>query len=308
MVAANQPSIRPQMARVPALTTLFHALAAGDLRRARALAEGIAVSEEKAGRKEAAEKLRSALASVPSAPEAPPLRPAALPDILAPVASTTRLADVELSAATRAAVQEVLNEHRHRDALQAHDLRPRSRLFFHGPPGCGKTMTAQALAGEMGLPLYVVRFDALIGAYLGQTALRVRECFRFAETTPCLLLVDEVDALGRKRGKVTDIGELDRVLISVMQQLDLTVPAGLIIAASNVPDDLDPALLRRFDASLAFPAPERAVLARFARTEATKRGIKLVNGFKHELGQAQTFADVRHAVDDEHRRIILRGM
>lgn len=297
------------MARIPALTTLFQALAAGDLRRARALAEGIAVSEEKAGRREAAAKLRDALGPSPSlAPEPPLARSVSLPDLLTPLPTAVRLDAVELTPATRTAVQEVLREHRHRDALAAHDVKPRSRLFFHGPPGCGKTMTAQALAGELGLPLYVVRFDALIGSYLGQTALRVRECFRFAESTPCVLLVDEVDALGRKRGKVTDIGELDRVLISVMQQLDLSVPAGLIIAASNVPDDLDPALIRRFDASLAFPAPEAAVLARFAKAEATKRGFKLVNGFKHELGMAKTFADVRHAVDDEHRRIILRGV
>lgn len=297
------------MARIPALTTLFQALAAGDLRRARALAEGIAVSEEKAGRREAAAALRDALTSSPAQPtSAPTLFASSVPDLLTALPPGVAITDVELAPATRTAVIEVLHEQRHGETLRAHGLSPRSRLFFHGPPGCGKTMTAQAVARELGLPAFVVRFDALMGSYLGQTALRVRECFRYAETHACVLLIDEIDALGRKRGKATDIGELDRVLISLMQQLDLSTPAGVIIAASNVPDDLDPALIRRFDAALSFPVPESMVLARFAKAQAAKRGIKVLNGFKHELAQAQTFADVRHAVDDEHRRIILRGV
>lgn len=301
------------MARIPALTSLFQALSAGDLRRARAMAEGIAVAEEKAGRREAAATLREALSGPPPPPEGaahgnPTLFATSAPELLSPLPTVLTLADVELAPATRKAVTEVLHEHRHGDALRAHGLRPRNRLFFHGPPGCGKTMTARAIAGELRLPLFVVRFDALMGSYLGQTALRVRECFRYAEAHACVLLIDEVDALGRKRGKATDIGELDRVLISLMQQLDLSSPAGLIIAASNVPDDLDPALLRRFDAALSFPAPEGAVLSRFAKAEATKRGVKLVNGVRHDLAEAKTFADVRQVVDDEHRRIILRGV
>ncbi len=301
------------MARISNLANLFHAVSARDWGRARLLAEGMVEAEEKAGRHGAAAKLRGALVQTgPRTEETGSGQPlssfvAVQPDLLSMLPPSGSLGDVTLPTEARAFLDEVLREHRNKSRLLAHGLRPRSRLFFHGPPGCGKTLTARALGGELGLPVFIVRFDVLVGSYLGQTSLRLREVFRFAEANPSVVLIDEIDAVGRRRGKTTDVGELDRVVISLMQQLDLARPAGLIIATSNIPDELDIALLRRFDLTLELPAPSSADVRAFARQQAEKRGIPLINGVRHTLASAKTFADAEQILQDEQRRALLKG-
>jgi hypothetical protein len=301
------------MAQIRKLASLFQAVSAGDWPRARLLAEGMAEAEEKAGHHGAAARLRGALAQTgPRADESGSGSPlpsftAIQPDLLAVLPASGPLGDVTLPKETRALLDAVLREHRSKDRLLAHGLRPRSRLFFHGPPGCGKTLTARALGAELGLPVFIVRFDALVGSYLGQTSLRIREVFRFAEATPAVVLIDEIDAVGRRRGKAMDVGELDRVVISLMQQLDLSQPAGLLVATSNLPEELDVALLRRFDLAVELPAPSAAKILAFAKREADKRGLQLINGVRHELAAAKTFADAERVLQGEQRRVVLKG-
>jgi SpoVK/Ycf46/Vps4 family AAA+-type ATPase len=302
------------MARISNLANLFHAVSAGDWARVRLLAEGMIEAEEKAGHHGAAAKLRGALVQTgPRVDESGSGQPlhsllAVHPEVVTVLPPSGPLGDVTLPRDARERLKEVLREHRNKSRLLAHGLSPRSRLFFHGPPGCGKTLTARALGTELGLPVFVVRFDALVGSYLGQTSLRIREVFRFAEVRACVVLIDEIDAVGRRRGKTTDIGELDRVVISLMQQLDLSCPAGLLVATSNMPDELDVALLRRFDLTVEFPAPGSAEILAFARREASKRGIRLINGVRHELASAKTFADAEQILQLEHRRVLLQGV
>lgn len=301
------------MPKLSDLTSLFTAVSVGDWAQARAVAETIAVAEERAGHHSAAATLRGALTATGPRPErenAFGTQPLSLSgsstDLLTALSGRAMLREVKLPSTVRKALDEVVLENRHRGQLLAHGLQPRNRLFFHGPPGCGKTMTAIALGNELRLPIRVVRFDVLVGAYLGQTAMRVHEVFRYAEAQPCILLIDEIDAVGRRRGKQSDVGELDRVVISLMQQLDLVRPAGLVVAASNIPEELDLALLRRFDMVVEFPAPSKAELMEFTKQEASKRGVKLVNGLRHELANAKTFADAQKILEVEQRRAILR--
>jgi SpoVK/Ycf46/Vps4 family AAA+-type ATPase len=297
------------MPRTDDLARLFNAVAQGDLPRARVVAEEIAAHEERAGKPGAASSLRKALVTRdgPRDLEASLLSEARLvaPDWLTPVPASS-LDAVKLPRTLRAALVEVATEHRHRDLLRKHGLAPRNRLLFHGPPGCGKTITARAVAGELGLPVFVVRFDALLGAYLGQTSARVNEVFRFAAANECVVLIDEIDAVGRRRGHASDVAELDRVVISLMQLLDLVRPAGLIITASNVPTELDPALVRRFDFVAEFPAPGRKELSEFAKRTARTRGVEVVNGVTHALASATTYAEVEGIIVGEQRRLLLR--
>lgn len=296
------------MPRTADLARLFSAVAHSDLRRARALATDIAEGEERAGKPGAASSLRKALTTRNGALEADaPLATvtSVMPELLTPLPPAA-LSDVRLTASRKRLIAEVINEHQHRGILQVNGLEPRSKLFFHGPPGCGKTLTARALATELHLPALVVRFDSLLGAYLGQTSVRLREIFQFAANHQCVLVLDEIDAVGRTRGKATDIGELNRVVISLMQQLDLVQPAGLVIAASNIPDELDPALHRRFELTMEFPAPSASALREYTRKVARARGISIVNGVSHKLTNAKTFAEAEQILIDEHRRLILR--
>lgn len=110
----------------------------------------------------------------------------------------------------------MLHEIKNRRILEARGLKARNKILLTGPPGCGKSMTARALATELALPFFIVRLDAIIGAYLGQTANNLRELFAFATDTPCVLLIDEIDALGKQRGASLDVGELDRIVIAML--------------------------------------------------------------------------------------------
>jgi len=301
------------MARISVLTRLFSAVAAKDWERAQSLAKAIADAEERSGHHGAASALSGALSATgPKTEQGAPLETLSSPQMLQPHVLArlppSRMDALELPEAVRRALLEVIKEQKHKDLLARSGLQARSRLFFHGPPGCGKTVTARALGAELGLPVFVVRFDALVGSYLGQTGLRLSEIFRFAEAQACVLLVDEVDAVGRRRGKASDIGELDRVVIALMQQLDLVRPAGIIVAASNLIGELDPALLRRFEIKLEFPAPTAAALLAYAKRQAATRGVKLVNGVRHEISAARSFADVDETMQTEQRRIILRDV
>jgi len=298
--------------KISDLSNLFHALSSEDLRGARVAAEAIASAEERAGHHGAATRLRGALSSTGPRADAEPGAiniPAfvAMPDILSRLPEAS-LDDVELAKSAHDALREVLKEHRHRSRLLAHDLRPRARLFFFGPPGCGKTLTARALGTSLGVPTYVVRFDALVGSYLGQTSIRLREVFRFAESQPSVIVIDEIDAVGRHRGRTGDVGEMDRVVNSLMQQLELVQPATMLIAASNLAEHLDPALLRRFDFTLEFPRPSRSQLSDFAKHQAKARGIKLTRGVLAAIGKATTFAEVEKFIESEHRRMLLRNV
>jgi SpoVK/Ycf46/Vps4 family AAA+-type ATPase len=293
------------------LTSLFSAIGAGDLDRARREAERFAESEEHGGRVGVARSLRAALAQPPSFERRLDADSAGLlalpPDTLQRLPADVRLSDVAMPADARGQLAGLLTEHRHRDRLIAHGLSPQGRLLLHGPPGCGKTMTARALGAELDLPVYVVRFDALVGSFLGQTSSRLSEVFRFAQATPSVVVLDEIDAIGRRRGQSTDIGELDRVVITLMQQLDLVRPAGVLVAASNLLESLDAALVRRFDLVTELPSPDSEALAAYVKAEAARRGVRLANGFKAAVSAKTTFADARRSIEIEQKRVLLSG-
>jgi hypothetical protein len=303
------------MPKVDHLAKLLKAVAAHDWDAAQAAGLAIAASEEDKGHHSAAQQLRGAMN-----PNGRTTRPAAPPNgtpfgdpgfmsaALTRVHGDTRLADVALRPAQRRKLMTLISEWEHRDALAAHHIERRRKLLFFGPPGCGKSLTATALGIALALPTYVVRIDAVVGAFLGQTALRIRELFRFAETTACVLLLDEIDALARKRGSLRDVGELDRVVISLMQELEHAVPKATVVATSNVPEHLDEALFRRFDDVVEFPRPSRAEIARFGSKRAVSGRLVAPSRLKQLLIGATSYAEAARRIGAEERSIVLRGV
>jgi SpoVK/Ycf46/Vps4 family AAA+-type ATPase len=219
----------------------------------------------------------------------------------------TPLSSVVLRPSARRELEEIVREWNHRAKLRDRGISPRCRLLFHGPPGCGKSLTARALATELRLPAYLVRFDAVIGAYLGQTAIHLRQLFQFAEVTPCVLLLDELDALGKRRGNPLDVGELDRIVIALMQELEHSAPAGLIIGTSNLAKYLDDALWRRFDLALEFPSPRQAALKKYVKQVAMARNVSLPVAILRLATRARSFADAEAIVVAEARRQAIRN-
>lgn len=292
------------------LTKLFRAIADKNWTGADALARELASAEEKIGHHVAAQRLRGALSSNGKSSEAitePSSAPSFfLSSALTLVSDKRRIGDLHLSASARIRLTEILSEWTHRDLLGRASIKRRTKLLFHGPPGCGKSVSARALGRELNLPVYVVRFDAIVGAYLGQTALHLRQMFRFCERTPCILLIDEIDALGKRRGNPLDVGELDRVVIALLQELEHSEPAGLLVATSNLAKHLDDALWRRFDAVLEFPRPTRAQLTNFARSFSKAKGL---DKFKHRVtlpNAVRSYADVERVIEDAARRRALK--
>lgn len=167
-----------------------------------------------------------------------------------------RLADLVLSPEAMARLERVLRETRALPKLREAGLLPRRKLLLVGPPGCGKTLTAAVLAGELHLPLHVVVLDSLITKFMGETAAKLRLVFDMIATSRGVYLFDEFDALGYERGAGTDVGEMRRILNSFLMLLEQDTSDSLIVAATNHGARLDPALFRRFDDVLAYQAPD----------------------------------------------------
>lgn len=292
------------------LVDLFRAIATEDVGGATALAAQICRAEEHKGHRGAARLLRGALSTNGVHGKDGHVQPnqdvsngtTLLSTALVMLPANTKLEDVVLSPASRKELHNLVLEWKHRDRLRARGIEWRSKLLFHGPPGCGKSLTARALGRELGIPVYLVRFDAVIGAYLGQTAIHLRQLFHFAETTAAILLLDELDALGKRRGNPLDVGELDRIVIALMQELEHSKPKGFIIGTSNMPRHLDDALWRRFDLALQFKAPSRTTLVAFAKRVAVARRITPTGTLLRQIESAKSFAGAESLVIGEARR------
>jgi SpoVK/Ycf46/Vps4 family AAA+-type ATPase len=177
----------------------------------------------------------------------------------------TRVADMALPELLGARLARVLTEQRERDRLREHGFSPMRKLLLVGPPGTGKTMTAAAVAGEMGLPLFSIQLDGLITKYMGETAAKLRLVFDAIQSTRGVYLFDEFDALGSERGAKNDVGEIRRVLNSFLQFLEQDDSDSIVLGATNHVGLLDRALFRRFDAVLEYSLPTEEIATRVMR-------------------------------------------
>ena len=158
--------------------------------------------------------------------------------------------------------QRIEREYAARDRLAHHGFSYKQKILLYGLPGCGKTMSAERLAWNTGLPLLKVRFDVMVSSYLGETASNLREIFEVAAKTPCLLFLDECDSLAKSREDNNEVGEMKRVVNTFLQILDeYSASSGLLVAATNLNKSLDMALWRRFDDAIEVPMPTKIELA-----------------------------------------------
>lgn len=166
-----------------------------------------------------------------------------------------------LSNHVAAAVQQLLTERRNIKKLAARGLEPIKSAIFIGPPGVGKTMTAKWIASELSLPLLVLDLATIMSSFLGGTGANLRAVLDHAKATPSVLLLDEIDAIAKRRGDLSDVGELKRLVTVILQEVDAWPSSGLLLAATNHPELIDPALWRRFDLTLEFPRPDKRAVA-----------------------------------------------
>lgn len=221
---------------------------------------------EQDGERETAGRIRERLARAPTA--VAHTQDASRTFASLPVDQESRLDTVDVSAPSKGDVAlhlpggtanriaEFLQSVQHYDRLHAAQAALPLRLLLYGLPGTGKTQTARWIAGELGLPLLTVRCDTLISSLLGQTSKNLRRVFDYVEQRPCVLFLDEFDALASARGNDRDVGELQRVVIALLQNIDALSENTIVLAASNHERLLDPAVWRRFPFQLPLPLPD----------------------------------------------------
>jgi len=176
-----------------------------------------------------------------------------------------RLSDMALDTAISKRLERILVEQRQRENLRSHGMSPIRKLLFVGPPGTGKTMTASALACELGVPLFTIQLDGLITRYLGETAAKLRLIFEAIQQTRAVYFFDEFDALGSERATKNEVGEIRRVLNSFLQFLEQDDSDSIIAGATNHPQILDRALFRRFDSVIEYSLPSSEVMEQVIR-------------------------------------------
>ncbi|MCG3158576.1 MAG: ATP-dependent zinc metalloprotease FtsH [bacterium] len=217
------------------------------------------------------------------------------------------LDDLVLAPHVRESLDRIVRENRQADILRSHGLRPAEKMLFCGPPGCGKTVAAEAVAHALYLPLVLVRFDAVVSSYLGETAANLRKVFDFARTRPMVVLFDEFDAIGKRRTSEEEHGELKRVVNSFLQMLDSFRSETITIAATNHQGLLDSALWRRFDEIIFFDKPDAAdihqLLLRNLRQIGVVPSIRLEEKAKALVGMSH--ADVERIARDAVKQTLM---
>lgn len=173
------------------------------------------------------------------------------------------LAELTLPAVVRRQIGNLLEEHFRADLLRSHGIEPRHRVLLSGPPGNGKTALAGSIAEGLGVPLLTVRYENLIGSFLGETTQRLGRLFDYVRSIPCVLFFDEFDVVGKERGDAHETGEIKRVVSSLLLQVDALPSHVIVVTATNHAELLDRAVWRRFQLRLSLPAPSQSDLVRF---------------------------------------------
>jgi SpoVK/Ycf46/Vps4 family AAA+-type ATPase len=164
------------------------------------------------------------------------------------------------------ALDQILSERRREEELFKQGLSPTRSIIFTGPPGVGKTLAARWIARELQRPLLTLDLSAVMSSFLGRTGANVRHVLDYAKTVNGVLLLDELDSIAKRRDDATDVGELKRLVTVLLQEIDDWPATGLLIAATNHADLLDPAVWRRFEMRVEFPMPTEVEVRRAIET------------------------------------------
>ncbi len=298
------------MARADLILNLVRAAARGDEAQVQKTVEALAADERSKNHAILADRLLAQLKQDtngrPKPLAAPPVVNRTGP-LVVEVTPKHRIADLILPGEVEKSVCELVEEQHRADLLRSHGLEPRNRVLFAGPPGNGKTSLAEAIADELNAPFLVVRYEAIIGSYLGETAQRIGQVFEHARSRQCVLFFDEFDVVGKERGDIHETGEIKRVVSSLLLQVDALPSYVVVITASNHPDLLDRAVWRRFQLRLELPMPRQGQVEEWFKRFQERTGYPL--GLSpRSLAQSLkglSFAEVEDFGIDVLRRIAL---
>lgn len=306
------------MATATQIKALMSSFSSGDDERFRTVALQVAAAEARKGHDKLAREIRDLVNdsrersghrglnegilsfSTPSGEAA---------DLLEPVPPSVKLGDLVLNDSLQDRISRILKEQQNLSRLKESGLRPRQRLLFTGPPGCGKTATASALASELGLSLFVVRLDSLLSRYLGESLSKLRLVFEAAESTRAVYLFDEFDSIGFTRDAVGDVGEMRRVLNGFLVFIEKMQSNSLVIAATNHGQRLDKALFRRFDDLVEFGLPEPPQIRETMKQLLRNIDKERLNWSRIEqASKGLSFAEITRACEESIKEMLIHDL
>lgn len=304
-VAAGEEA---EVARADLLLDLVQAERRGDRERFRVLVEAV-IAEERANQHHLLADRLSEIITTTGQGIARDDHAKSVSDLVQEIVPRRRMDELELEATTRRVLMELIEEQQRAELLRSYGIEPRSRLLLSGAPGNGKTSVAEAIASELMLPFYVVRYEGIVSSFLGETAARLDNLFEFARTRRCVLFFDELDTIAKERSDEHETGEIKRVVSTLLLQVDRLLPHVVLVGATNHSELLDRAAWRRFQIRAELRPPSRA--------QATKYLEKLSKRFGGDLGYAPrtiadklgntSFAELEEFALDIRRRAVLGG-
>lgn len=200
-----------------------------------------------------------------------------------------------------------IKERKKANILKKFNLKPVQSAIFIGKPGLGKSLSASYLAKNLNLPLYKLDLATIMSSYLGKSGINLKAAFQFAKQNPCVLFLDEIDAIAKTRNDSNDIGELKRVVTVILQELDSWETDSIIIAATNHPELIDHAIWRRFDSTIKFESPTGALLnkAIIFFSKESEETISKYLPLLSEIYKGKSYADIESEIMKIRKILIL---
>jgi SpoVK/Ycf46/Vps4 family AAA+-type ATPase len=302
------------MAKGNQLRALLRSYIDGDEAHFLSIAMQLAATEARQGHGKLAEELRALIDEAKSrrplraSPAIPINRPRGeLASLLRVSYPKTHLGDLVVAERVQESLQRIVKEQRHLNKLLEHGLSPRRKILLVGTPGTGKTLTASALAGELSIPLFVVRLDALLTKFMGETAAKLRQIFDSVIVARGVYFFDEFDAIGSQRIATNDVGEVRRILNNFLVMIEEDASTSLILAATNHPEILDHALFRRFDDVIEYDLPNVEQIAAILRTRLGRYSPKRLDIRPlADLASGLSHADVTRAAEEAVKNAVMQ--
>jgi SpoVK/Ycf46/Vps4 family AAA+-type ATPase len=307
------------MAAVDQIKSLINSYVEGDDARFFTTAMQIAASEARQGHTTVAQELKKLIDKAKKErSEAYLIEPKTIPlsapkrelkELIEVFHPRIKLNDMVLAPHIKETLNTLLKEQSQWQLLQKHNLSPKRKLLLTGGPGTGKTMTAQAIAGELNLAVYIIRLDGLMSKYMGESIAKLRMIFDAMQDHRAVYLFDEFDSIGSQRDKGQDVGEIKRVLNSFLINIEKDTSNSVIIAATNLPESLDRALFRRFDDIIDYPLPSTEDIVK-----TLKKNIRTFS-FSNKINYSAiakkadglNFSDIVRACEDTIKDMLLSG-